>query len=145
MKNLFFIALSTLTVATACKKDKDSTPAVTPVQVSSALNAFSEIPTLVVATTASGTMAGTYNPTTRVLTYTGLTSPAISGHFHFGAPGRERSSNVFFTFPSPASPIIGSLTLNGPQADFLLHGRIYANPHISNNKAGEIRADLVAK
>jgi hypothetical protein len=148
MKNFSLIALATLALATACKKDDTNTPAT--MQVTGNLNAASEIPAPTVATTGTGTVTGTYNPSTLVLnytiTYSGLTSPtATSGHFHFGKPGKARAANVFYTFTSTASPITGSLTLNPAQADSLLAGRVYANLHTDANKPGEIRADLVAK
>jgi hypothetical protein len=146
MKNLFIIALATLALATACKKDDTNTPAT--MQVSGTLNAASEVPAPTGTTTGSGTVTGTYTPTTMVLnytiTYSGLsTMPASAGHFHFGRPGRAGS--VFYTFPTTTSPITGTVTLNPAQADSLMAGRVYANLHTSANAGGEIRANVVVK
>jgi hypothetical protein len=80
------------------------------------------------------------------IAYSGLTTmPASAGHFHFGAPGRARAANVFYTFPSTASPIAGTVTLNAAQADSLMAGKVYINLHTSANPGGEIRANVVVK
>ena len=146
MKNLFLIALATLALATACKKDDTNTPAT--MQVSGNLNAASEIPAPTGTATGNGTVTGTYTPSTMVLnysiTYSGLsTMPASAGHFHFGKPGKAGS--VFYTFPNTTSPITGTVTLNPAQADSLMAGRVYANLHTDANKGGEIRANVVVK
>ena len=152
MKKILFAALAVLTLAVSCKKKDDTTPTPTTMQVSGTLNATSEVPTPK-PTSGAGNVTGTYDPTTKVLTYavnfSGLSAPATSGHFHFGAPGRARPSNVTIVFANvPAATsgtITGTATLTAMQADSLVANRLYVNLHTTNNPAGEIRADVVAK
>jgi hypothetical protein len=113
-------------------------------QVTGTMSGASEVPA--VSTQATGNVTGTYNPSTKVLTYTvtyaGLTPTA--GHFHIGAPGTNGS--VAITFPSVASsPITGTATLTDSQKDALLGGNMYANLHTTANGNGELRANVTAK
>jgi len=143
MKGLLLAALAALTLATACKKDDDA-PATPPLQVTGTFSGSNETPA--VTTSATGSVNGTYNKTTKILTYTvtyaGLT-PTM-GHFHIGAPGV--AGPVVITFPYLAySPITGSTLLSLVQEDALLAGNMYANLHTVTNMGGEIRANVVAK
>lgn len=142
MKNLFFIGLATLTLATACKKDKDPAPA--PMQISGALTGANETPA--VTTSATGNVTGTYDKSTKTLTYSitysGL-APTL-GHFHIGAPGTAGPVAITFPYLQPA-PINGTVVLTDSQAEALLAGNMYANLHTAANGGGEIRANVVAK
>jgi len=143
MKGFLLAALAALTLATACKKEDDA-PATTPMQVTGTFSGSNETPA--VTTSATGNVNGTYNKTTKILTYTvtyaGLT-PTM-GHFHIGAPGV--AGPVVITFPYLSySPITGSTLLSLVQEDALLAGNMYANLHTVTNAGGEIRANMVAK
>lgn len=151
MKNtiLAATALAALTLASACKKKTDDNPNPTQ-QLSGALSAANSIkPTS--ASTATGTVSGTYDPTSMVLTYkldfTGLTGPPTVAHFHFGNP--THTGPVFIPFsnlPTGTSGTIpGTATLTAAQADSFMVGRVYANIHTAQYPMGEIRANVVVK
>lgn len=141
MKHIFLLVLTTLALASGCKKDETTTPA--PMQLSGTLSGSAQVP--VVQTSATGTMTGTYDKTSRLLTYTvtytGLTPNG--GHIHYGAPGK--TGNVAIPFANLTSPITGSITLNSAQGDSLTMGHMYVNLHTVAKPDGEIRANLVAQ
>lgn len=130
-----------LLLAAGCKKDDTSLPVM---QLSGTMSGANETPA--VTTSATGAVSGTYDPNTKVMTYTvtyaGLTP--IAGHFHKGAAGV--SGPVSIVYPNNlASPITATVTLTQEQADALTAGMLYANLHTQANPNGEIRANVVAK
>lgn len=161
MKHVFLPALlAALALTTACKKTSDSaTPAPTPTptptsnlataQVGGVLTAASEVPGVSTASSATGSMSGTYDPNTKVLTYTltfsGLTGNASAGHLHFGDAKHSGPVTIpFSNVPAATSgTVTGTATLTQMQADSLTAGRLYANIHTAANAGGEIRANLV--
>src|SRR4051812_16555585 len=95
---LFFIFL-----ISSCKKDNNNNTTPPPQDVvyhiNATLSGANEVPAN--STTGSGTVTGTYDSTTRLLTYTatwsGLTGAATAGHFHSPAlPGTNANPLVFF-------------------------------------------------
>jgi hypothetical protein len=149
MKKIFTVALSALVLATGCKKDDATTPA--PMQVSGTMTAANEVPASSNPSPATGNVTGTYNPTSKVLSYTiafaNLTSAATTAHFHYGDAKHANPTPIIpLTPPSATSGTIsGTTTLTAPQADSLKAGHMYANIHTANYKAGEIRANVVVK
>ena len=79
------------------------------------------------------------------LRYSGLTGPALSGHFHGPAqPGSN--AGVVLPLPSPlSSPAEGSAQLTEAQAADLLAGRWYVNLHTAAHPGGEIRGQLTLR
>jgi hypothetical protein len=155
MKKIFTVALSTLVLASGCKKDDNTTPTPTPapttMQASGTLSGANEVP--VVSTTATGTMVGSLDLTTKVLTYTvtfsGLSAAATSGHLHYG-DAKHTLGAVFVPFsgvPSATSgTITGTATLTAMQVDSMKLGHTYVNIHSANHKGdGEIRSTVVLK
>jgi hypothetical protein len=120
-------------------------------QVSGTLSASNEVPA--VASNATGTVSGTYTPSTKSLNYTvtyaGLTGPATAAHLHYG--NAKHSGPVTVPFASASLPTTasgtfsGTVTLNAMQADSLTAGRIYTNIHTTANSGGEVRANLTVK
>ena len=149
MKNFFPLALAALAFTTACKKDDPATPAPI-VQITSPLTVANEVPANPVYSNATGTLTGTYDPNTKILTYaitySGLTGNATAGHLHFG--DAKHSGSVFAPLNNvPAAPsgsINGTATLTQQQADSLTLGHVYANIHTASNPNGEIRANLLS-
>jgi len=100
-------------------------------------------------TAGAGTLTATYDPTTKVLTwsgtYSGLTGAPTAAHFHGPAEaGKNAGVAVWIStkgspFPSPFS---GSATLTDAQAADLEAGHWYANIHTAANPGGEIRGQL---
>ncbi len=102
-----------------------------------------------VDTAGSGTADLTYDPTTRVVTwtiaYTGLSSPATMAHFHGPAkPGQNAPPVIWLNKQGapPANPITGRATLTPGQAKQFAAGEWYVNVHTQAHPAGEIRGQV---
>jgi hypothetical protein len=102
-----------------------------------------------VQTTGSGTANLTYDPATRVvtwsITYSGLSSPVTMSHFHGPAEvGKNANVAIWLTKQgSPVeSPIKGEATLTPEQAQQFTAGEWYVNVHTRDHPAGEIRGQV---
>ncbi|HEY1301652.1 MAG TPA: CHRD domain-containing protein [Stellaceae bacterium] len=118
-----------------------------PVSFSVPMSGAEEVPP--VQTGGTGTANITYDPATRVvtwsITYSGLTSPATMAHFHGpAAPGKNASVVIWLSKKGspPSSPITGSATLTPAQAKQFTAGEWYANIHTKDHPAGEIRGQV---
>ncbi len=103
-----------------------------------------------VTTSGSGAAEITYDPATRVVTwsvrYSGLSGPATMAHFHGpAAAGANASVTVWLSKQGAevASPIRGEATLSADQAEQFAAGQWYINIHTKNHPAGEIRGQVV--
>lgn len=103
-----------------------------------------------VTTSGKGTADLSYDPTTRVLTwtitYSGLSSAATMAHFHGPAPaGKNAGVQIWISKKgtAPTSPIKGQATLTPEQAQQLMAGDWYINIHTADHPAGEIRGQVV--
>lgn len=153
MNKILLLALTGLALTTACKKDDTTAPAT--MQVTATLNASNEVVDKgmpAVVSNGVGAFAGTYDPSSMVLTYnvtfSGLTDAATAAHLHFGDTKHKTAAPTvpFTSTPSAASGTFsGTATLTSMQADSLKAGKLYANIHTKNNKDGEIRGNLTAK
>lgn len=148
MKKLLFSALTGLVLLSACKKDDETVPTM---QLSGTLSPSNEVP-VVTSSSATGTVTGTYTPSTKALNYTityaGLTGAPTGAHLHYGnAKHTTAAPTVPFTnVPSTTSGTFsGTVTLTAMQADSLTAGRIYTNIHTAANGGGEVRANLTIK
>ena len=96
----------------------------------------------------TGSLTGTYDTDTKVLTwtatYSGLTGPATAAHFHAPAPTGQSAGVEVPIKGELASPITGSATLTDEQAKNLTDGMTYFNVHTAANKGGEIRGQVAA-
>ena len=114
------------------------------VTFSAKLSGASEVPAA--TTSGMGMAEATLNKDTNVLkwkvTYSGLTGPAMAGHFH-GPAAAGTNAGVVVPFASAASPIEGQATLTAAQVSDLMAGKWYANIHTAANKGGEIRGQLM--
>jgi hypothetical protein len=132
----------------ACKKDKDkNTDVYTLTANASGANEFPN-PN---ASTATGTLTGTYNKTTKKLTYTiawtGLAATSSALHFHGPAlPGASASPAVTLTITTPGTTggATGEITLTEAQEADMLAGKWYWNVHNSTFIGGEIRGQVSA-
>jgi hypothetical protein len=98
------------------------------------------------SSTGSGKAEASYDTETKVLTYvvtfTGLTGPAMGAHFH--GPGEAgKNAGIALPFKTAQSPIQGSATLTDAQAADLLAGKWYANIHTAANPGGELRGQMM--
>lgn len=113
-------------------------------------NGAQEAPTRV-ATTATGSISGTYNKDNNALNYTitwtGLTGGNPSAmHFHGPAdPGIAAGVRLPITgfTPAAAGTISGTATLDDTQEEELVNGLWYYNIHNATYPAGEIRGQVV--
>ncbi len=103
-----------------------------------------------VDTAGSGTAELTYDPATRVVTwtiaYSGLSSAATMAHFHGpAAEGKNAPPTIWLSTQGspPANPIVGSATLTPDQAKQFAAGEWYVNVHSQSHPAGEIRGQVV--
>ncbi len=100
-------------------------------------------------TAGTGTAQLTYDPATRVVTwsiaYKDLSSPATMAHFHNGAAGKNGPVVIWLTTKGvpPTSPIKGRATLSAAQAKAFLAGDWYINVHSQAHPAGEIRGQVI--
>ena len=101
-----------------------------------------------VETAATGTAELTYDPATRVLTwtlsYSGLSGPATMAHFHGPAAAGKNGPPVIWLSPkgSPVqAPVKGEATLAPEQA--VSDGEWYINVHTRDHQAGEIRGQVM--
>jgi CHRD domain len=103
-----------------------------------------------VQTTATGTADLTYDPTTRMLTWSvtsnGLSGPATMAHFDGPAAEGKNASPVIWLSekggPVP-NPIKGSATLTPEQAQQFMAGEWYVNVHTQADPGGEIRGQVM--
>lgn len=150
---LFFLFLSvaTLTLATGCDKDDDDNNNNSNMKTLTAtINGAQEVPA--VTTNATGTMSGTYNTTSNLLTYTlnwnGLSGAPTMMHFHGPAmAGQTAGPVVTITgFPANATGTHNSTaTLTEAQEADLLAGKWYVNIHTQANAGGEIRGQVAVQ
>ena len=153
-KIYFFTVILAIVLASACSKTEVnpevavSSTLATPADlllVTTTLAGANEVPA--VTSTATGTVAGTYNKTTKLLnlnvTYAGITPTAW--HIHKAAVGVAGSVvfNFGTTFTTPYN-YISPLALATDQEADLLAGNNYFNMHSAKSASGEIRGQLTA-
>lgn len=103
-----------------------------------------------VTTSGSGTAKLTYDPSSKMLTwsvtYSGLSSTVTMAHFH-GPAGEGKNAGVEIWISKkgeePSSPINGMATLTDAQAQQFMTGELYVNVHTKDHPAGEIRGQVV--
>lgn len=135
--------LTTITLS-SCKDDDVDTNGNVVEYENVAVNGAQEFPP--VATARVGTFNGTYNKTTKVLTYTVAhnVTDAVAAHFH-EAP-RDSSGSVVIPIAAPVDAITNrTATLTAAQESDLLRGRLYVNIHSPAFPAGEIRGQIPAE
>ena len=103
-----------------------------------------------VQTSATGTADLSYDPATRVVTwsvtYSGLSGPATMAHFHGpAAAGKNGPPVIWLTEKGKPveSPIKGEATLTPEQAQQFSAGEWYINVHTQANPGGEVRGQVV--
>jgi hypothetical protein len=113
--------------------------------VSAKLSGATEVPAN--ASTGTGTLEGTLDKKTNVLTwtltYSGLSGPAKAGHFHGPAAAGANAGVALGFTGSVESPIKGTATLTPAQVTDLTAGKWYVNLHTAANPGGEVRGQVV--
>jgi hypothetical protein len=103
-----------------------------------------------VQTPGSGTADLTYDPGTRVVTWSittrDLSGPATMAHIH-GPAGSGKNAGVLVWLSKKgapaANPITGQATLTPAQAQEFMAGQTYINVHTRAHPGGEIRGQVV--
>ncbi len=103
-----------------------------------------------VETAGTGSAALTYDPATRVVTwtvtYSGLSGPATMAHFHGPADKGKNGPVVIWLSnkgSSAESPFKGEATLTPEQSRQFTAGEWYINLHTQAHPGGEIRGQVV--
>ena len=103
-----------------------------------------------VQTAATGTADLTYDPSTRVVTWTvttsGTASPVTMAHFHGpAAEGKNAAPTVWISEKgNPVTgPMNGQATLTPEQAEQLSSGNLYINVHSKDHPGGELRGQVI--
>ena len=119
-----------------------------PVSFKMALTGAQQVPP--VQTSANGMADLSYDPATRMLTwsvtYNGLSGPATMAHFHGPAVEGKNGPPVIWLSPkgSPVQvPVKGEATLTPEQAQQFSAGEWYINVHTQDHQAGEIRGQVM--
>ncbi|WP_394993269.1 CHRD domain-containing protein, partial [Emticicia sp.] len=105
-----------------------------------------------VATSASGTLTGTFNSITNQIivniNYNGLSNAVSGAHLHNAASGSNGSVIIDFLSAGFPTTIAGAYTYNATlasgQVANLLNGNIYSNIHTSTFPSGEVRGQITA-
>ena len=137
-------------VLSSCKKDKNETTSTKPYTISGSASGSQMVPS--VSGNGSATMTGTYDPNTRVLTYTtnwtGLSGAPTSGGFYSGASGSSGtivgSNWTLGSGLSSTGTFSGTTTLTADQASQLTSGNWYYTLGTSNHSTGEVRGQITA-
>jgi hypothetical protein len=104
-----------------------------------------------VTTAATGSLSGTYNARTNMLTYnitwTGLSGNISAAHFHGPALAGASAGpihDITIGTNGTSGSTSGSITLADSTESHLLNGRLYYNLHTTLNPNGEIRGQVTA-
>ena len=134
-------------VITSCKKDKDENNN-NMYTLSGSANGTQVVPS--VSGSGAGTITGTYNPNTNMLSYNigwnGLTGSASSVGFYGGAAtganGTQVGNNLAITTGGATGGATGTITLTEAQEADLLAGRWYYLIGTPSNTTGEVRGQV---
>jgi hypothetical protein len=152
-KRLFLITSTVLMsalVLSSCKKDKNDTNNTNMYTISGNASGSQMVPS--VTGNGTATMTGTYDPNTRVLTYTtswnGLSGAPTSGGFYSGASGTSGSlvgsSWTMGTGLGSTGTYSGTTTLTADQASQLTAGNWYYTLGTAGHSTGEVRGQITA-
>lgn len=138
--SVVLISLALLAGLSSCKKNETTTTnANGKVNYSGSFVKSSDA----VVTSATGTVTGTFDPTTMMLSYkitwSGLGSNAAAMHFHDNGPVIDEITGFSATASGTQT---GTVTFSNPQVADLQAGKIYVQIHTVNFPAGEIKATL---
>jgi len=118
-----------------------------PVSFTVNLSGADEVPA--VSTPATATAEVTFDPATRVVTWSlsfkDLSSAATMAHFHGpAASGANGPVTIWLSKQGGAvdNPIRGEATLSAAQAEQFVAGQWYVNIHSKDHPAGEIRGQV---
>jgi CHRD domain-containing protein len=118
-----------------------------PVSFTIQLSGAQQVPP--VQSSATGKADLTYDPNTRVVTWTitcdGLSGPVTMAHFHVALEGKNGPVAIWLSKQgsSTACPISGQATLTPEQAKQFTAGEWYINIHTKAHPPGEMRGQVM--
>lgn len=147
---MMVVAFSVVTIS--CDDDEEDNGPSTEANYTISGNAAGSQMVPAVSGTGTGTITGTYNPNTRVMTYTntwaGLSGAPTGGGFYTGASG---VSGTAFGTPwsydgtaTATGTYSSTITLTEAQEDQLIDGNMYYGYNTTANANGEIRGQMTA-
>ncbi len=151
-RNVLFasLLLATVFMFSNCSKDEAGLSVALSYSISGNASSGQAVPAN--NSNGSGTMTGTYNASTKVMSYTttwtNLTGAPVSGGLYTGLAGQVGTSIAVWSLGSGLSTsgsFSGSTTLNSAQEAELLAGRAYYILSTTANASGEIRGQITAK
>ena len=148
-KKVFFkgvlpVSLALTFFLSACSKSNDNGYV-----LSGVASSTQEVPAI--STPAGGSVTGTYDDKTHMLTYRvtwdALSGPAYMAHFHGPADaGQNAKVLIPINITQTASGIAtGAVILADSVANFFKSGKMYYNVHSAQYPGGEIRAQVTLK
>ncbi|MFT5756978.1 MAG: hypothetical protein ACI9LM_001703 [Alteromonadaceae bacterium] len=144
--------LASLLVLSACDTNPTvaASNSITPASntLKAQLSGASEVPAVVGQ--GSGSFKASLDQQTRILkwtiTYSGLSGPVTSAHFHGPALVEENAEVLLpITGNLTVSPIKQTATLTAAQMEEVQAGKWYVNLHTTANPKGEIRGQVVVQ
>lgn len=143
VKITFLAATALMLALWSCKKNSDTPSPQTKFTFATTLSGSNEVPSN--TSTATGSVSGSYDSVTKVLTvtvtYSGLTPTA--GHIHKAAAGSNGGVVFGFTTLTPSPFTYTTIALTQAQQDDLFNSLYYVNLHTSTFAGGEIRGQLL--
>ena len=146
-----FFALATALLFSSCTKSDVGLSAAITYSLSGNASGGQAVPASS-NSNGSGTMSGTYNAGTKVISYTttwaNLTGAPISGGLFVGVVGQVGTSVTAWSLGSgltASGSFSTSTTLNADQEAQLLAGKCYYIMGTTANVSGEIRGQITAK
>jgi hypothetical protein len=143
------LAVSAACILTSCDKDDDDMDNDKTYTISGNASGSQETPA--VATSATGTLTGSYNSRTNMLTYSiswsGLSGNVSVAHFHGPAlvgVAANPIHDISISTNGVNGTASGSITLADSTESHLLNGKLYYNLHTVLNPNGEIRGQVTA-
>lgn len=148
----FFLITATVVmsafVLSSCDKDNDDNNNTTMYSISGNASGSQMVPA--VSGNGSATISGTYDPNTRLLTYTtnwtGLSGAPTSGGFYSGASGTSGtlvgSNWSLGSGLNSTGTFSGTTTLTADQATQLMNGGWYYSLGTATNSTGEVRGQI---
>ncbi len=118
-----------------------------PVSFTVQLSGAQQVPP--VQTSATGKADLTYDPSTRVVTWTitcdALSGPVTMAHFHVAPEGKNGPVAIWLSKQgsSTSCPISGQATLTPEQAKQFTAGEWYINIHTKAHPPGEMRGQVI--
>jgi len=142
--------ITIIAIGSGCSKKSDTPTPKANYTVSGNASGAQEVPP--VSNTATGSIAGTFNPNNNqfifTTTWVGLSGAPVSGGFYNGATGTNGTlSGDLWVFPAGVTgsgSLTDTLTLTSDQATQLTSGSLYYSYGTTLNPTGEIRGQITA-